>query len=137
MTARQYLLQAREIQIRLGAMAEQLAFLRTAAEYITPQYSTTLQSATRNIHKNEDAIVRVLDFEARMKAQYDKLDVINMTIAAVSSPLLQSLLVKRYIADESWEEIAEALSYSMSQVKRFHLSALNEVDKMLNRNEPK
>ena len=137
MTAKQYLSQIRPIQLRLSAMAAQLECLRSAAECITATHSDMPCSATHNIRKNEDAILRMLEWEEKMRFEVDCLADINATIAAVSNPTLQSLLVKRYVRDEAWEKIAEELHYCLSQTKRLHFAALAEVEKLMNRNEPK
>ena len=136
MTAIQYLSQIRSIQFRLSSMAAQLECLRAATECITPTYSETPCSQTRNIHKQEDAIIRVLDWEEKMRAEVNRLAEINAVIAAVSNPILQALLVRRYVCGETWEKVAGEISYSLSQTKRLHFSALAEVEVMLNRNEP-
>ena len=131
MTALQYLQQARSIPIQLNAMAEQLERLRSAAEYIAPRLSDMPKSATRNVRAGEDAIIRVMDFEERMKTQYEKLAEINETINSVTDPILQALLVKRYVSGKSWALISSELSYSAAQVYRLHSAALEEVERLI------
>ena len=138
MTAKQYLNQIWQINTRLSAMSEQLAFLKAAAHRITPQMGEKKEWQTsRNLHSGEDAIVRVLDFERKMKRETDRLVEINDVIAEVSDPVLRSLLVKRYIRNATWDTVAKELNYSISQVKRHHNTALNVVAEIMNRNEPK
>ena len=137
MTAKEYLSQIRHIQLRLKTMASQLECLRSAAECITVTFSDMPYSAPRNIHKTEDALLRVLEWEERIQSEVDRLADINATIAAVSTPALQSLLVKRYICGETWEKIAVDLRYSLSQTKRMHCTALAEVEEKMNRDGPK
>ena len=131
MTAKEYLHQARNIQIKLGAMAEQLQFLKAAAEQVTPQYSDTPKSTTRNIHKSEDAIIRVLDFEQRMKEQYDMLTEINDTVDKLQDPLQRTVLVKRYFSVKTWREIALETYYSERTIRYIHTAALAEVRKLI------
>lgn len=137
MTAKQYLSQIKHIQLRLSAMAEQLECLRSAAQCVTTSYNDIPCSAPRDIHKHEDAVLRVLEWEEKMQAEVDRLSDINATIAAVSTPAHHFLLVKRYVRSETWETIARGLGYSLSQTKRFHLDALADLEERLNRNEPK
>ena len=131
MTAKEYLSQARSIKIRLGAMAEQLEFLKSAAVYVSPQLSDMPKPASTNIHKTEDAIIRVVEFENRMMKQYVLLDEINETISNVSNPTAQAILVKRYIGCGSWDEIACALYVSRSRVFDLHKAALDEIEKII------
>ncbi|GHU52881.1 hypothetical protein AGMMS49975_09670 [Clostridia bacterium] len=133
MTARRYLEQVRGIKIRLGAMHEQLECLRSATECITQQYSDMPRSTTKNINKSEDAIISVLEWEEKMKAEVNRLAEINLNISKVSSPLLQSLLVKRYVVGNkppTWEEIANELYISLRGIHRLHDEALSEIEKL-------
>jgi chromosome segregation ATPase len=130
-TALQYLQQARSIPIRLNAMAEQLERLRSAAEYVEPRLSDMPKSATRNVRANEDAIIRLMDYEERMKAQYGRLAEINETINAIDDPILHALLVKRYVSGKPWADVASELYYSEAQVYRLHASALEEVERLI------
>ena len=130
-TALQYLQQARSIPIRLNAMAEQLERLKSAAEYGAPQLSDMPKSATRNVRANEDAIIRLMDYEERMKAQYGRLAEINEMINAVADPILHALLVKRYISGKPWAVISSELYYSEAQVYRLHSAALEEVERLI------
>ena len=137
MTAKQYLSQIRQIKLRLSTMATQLECLRSAAECITTTHSNMPHSTTRNIRKNEDAIMRVLEWEEKMQSEVDRLAEINAAIASVSNPTLQTLLVQRYVCGHTWEKIAGELNYGLSQTKRLHFAALSEVEEKMDRNGPK
>jgi DNA-directed RNA polymerase specialized sigma subunit len=131
MTAKEYLSQIQRIQTRLAAMSEQLVCLKSAAEYISPQISDMPKPATRNVHKSEDAIVRVMEWERKMGEQYNILADINATIDKVSDPLLQSVLVKRYVGGKTWMEIARETFMCERHIRRLHRQALDEVDVLL------
>ena len=131
MTAKEYLSQAWSIRIRLEAMAEQLEFLKSTAQYIVPQYSDMPKPATPNIHKNEDAIIRVITYKERMEKQFAKLDEINETINSVSNPTSQAILVKRYIGRNTWDEITSAVYVSRSHAFELHNAALAEIEKLI------
>jgi len=129
MRAKEYLAQARSIKIKLEAMSEQLEFLRQVAKYVSPQLSDMPRAATRNVHKGEDAMVRVMEFEARMMEQYAVLDEINEAINSVSNPMAQAILAKRYLGRGTWDEIASALYISRSHLFSLHNDALAEIEK--------
>jgi hypothetical protein len=137
MTAKQYLSQIRHITLRIGSLTSQLECFRSVAEYSSPQWSDMPKSPNRNIHKNEDAIIRVLEWEDKIKAETDRLAEVNTTISQIENPILQSLLVKRYVENHTWETISRDLIYSLSQTKRLHFTALCEVEKLMSRNETK
>jgi DNA-directed RNA polymerase specialized sigma24 family protein len=130
MTAREYLSEAKRIKIRIEAMSEQLAFLRSTAEHIAPQLSD-MPKPPINIHKGEDAIIRVLAFEERLKIQFTKLDEITATINEVTEPTLQVVLTKRYIGGKTWAEIARETYICERHIRRLHKQALDEVDILL------
>ena len=131
MTAKQYLSQIRYIKLRIGSLTSQMECFRSIAEYSSPQWSDMPKPATRNIHKNEDAIIRVLEWEGKIKKETDRLAKVNTTIAQVADPILQSLLVKRYVENHTWETIARDLSYSLPQTYRLHGTALIAIERMI------
>lgn len=133
-SAKEYLMQAQSIKMRLEAMAEQLAFLKSATQYLSPQYSDMPKTSTKNIHKNEDAIVRVLEYEEKMRKYHAKLNEINEAIDSVSNPTAQAILAKRYLGRNIWDEIAQLLYISRSRVFELHNAALIEIENtILNR----
>ena len=131
MTARQYLSQARNIKIRLVAMAEQLEFLKSAAEYVVSEFSDMPQPAARNIYKNADAIIRVMDYEDKIKAQYDKLTEISDLVDKLEDAMRRTVLVKHYFSGRTWREVAVETSYCERTVRNIHTAALAEVEKLL------
>jgi len=130
MTAKEYLSQARKIDIKLKAMAEQLEHLKSAAEYVGVQYSD-MPRPVRNIHRSEDAMVRVMDMEKRINAEFIRLTEISATIEQMSDPVLYTLLVKRYLTGEAWQDIAEDMSVSISHLYRLHSAALDEIENLI------
>jgi len=135
-TAKEYLRQAPRIIGRLRVMSEQLDYLKAAAEYISPQFSDMPRPATRNLHKNEDAIIKRITFEEKMQAEYEKLEEINLIISSVGDPDEQLLLVKRYLEDLNWYEVAKALAVCLRRVHQIHGSALASVDALLKKSTP-
>ncbi len=130
MTAKEYLSQARSIKILIDAMSEQLAFLKETAKYISPCLSD-MPKTPCSIHKIEDACIRVMEKEEQIKEQYNKLDEINTAIYAVSDPIQRAILVKRYLSNKTWAEIAQETFISLRHVQRIHNTALGEITKLL------
>jgi DNA-directed RNA polymerase specialized sigma subunit len=129
MTAKKYLSQAARITAKLKVMAEQLEYLKSASECIPAQMSDMPRPATRNIHKNEDAIVRVMDFEIRMRDLFSQLEEITAAINGVSDTSAQAVLTKRYLIGNTWETISRELYVSRSRVFELHNAALAEIEK--------
>jgi len=131
MTGREYLEQARQITARLKIMAEQLDCLKAAAEYAAPQCSHMPKPTNRNIHRLENAVVRVMEYEERMNAEFDRLAEINTRINELPDTTHQALLVKRYICEKSWFEISSELHISVSRLYVLHRQALDKIGRLL------
>ena len=131
MNAKEYLSGAWKIKLRIESMTEVLAFLRSAATYTTSQYSDTPGSATRNVHKNEDAIVRLMDFEERVRREQRKLNEVLILIANIADPTEQAVIVKRYVERKTWGDIASEIYVSEKTARNIHATALIGVEKTL------
>ena len=131
MTAKEYLSGARDILIRLDAMSEQLTFLKSAAEYSGVQYSHLPRPSTRNVHKNEDAYIRVIEKEEQITAAQKKLSEIETVVSKVGDSTQQAILSKRYLSKKSWGEISRELYYSIPRLYEIHRDALAAVDVLL------
>ena len=129
--AKDYLEQAARITVKLKAMSDQLAYLKSAAEYISPSFDDMPKSSTPNVNRVEETIISIIDFKDKMTVQYKKLDKINAVIDSVEDPLLQNLLVKRYLQQLPWAKVAKELWVSERNVYGLHKTALGEVETVL------
>ena len=73
MTAKEYFSQAYQIDVRINSKMEQVASLRDMATKATQTLSDMPGSATRNVHRMEDIIVKIVDLENEINADIDKL----------------------------------------------------------------
>jgi DNA-directed RNA polymerase specialized sigma subunit len=117
--------------MRLETLSEQVAYLKSAAEYCGINYDDISRSATRNVHKNEDAIIRLIDWQDRLNEQFAKLDEINCTLNCLTDPLHYIVIVKHYFNGKNWREIAHELNYSERTIHYIHNKALSELEKTL------
>ena len=107
-------------------MSEQLVFLKETAGYISPCISV-IPKKSCNIHKFEDACIRVMEKEDQIKMLYNKLDEINKIICSVSDPVRQTILIKRYLSNKTWTEISRETGISLRHVQRLHDTTLEEL----------
>ncbi len=133
LSAKDYLSQAYRIDQRINSKIEQVQSLRDLAEKATATLSDVPPSkGTRNIHRMEDVIAKMVDLESEINA--DLTHLINLkheivtVIKCVESPELQTLLELRYLCFKTWEQIAVELHFDLRWVHRLHNRALNEVD---------
>lgn len=89
-------------------------------------------SGTRNFHRMEDVIAKMLDLESEINADLVRLIDLKREIVTVvkcvESPELQTLLELRYLCFLTWEQIAVEIHYNLRHVHRLHGKALSEVD---------
>ena len=130
MTAKEYLSQAYRLDQRIDAKIEQVMSLRNLAAKATSTLSDVAPSGTRNIHRMEDIIIKIIDFENEINADIDRLvDLkreIMRVIKALPNPEYQTLLELRYLCFKSWEQIAVMLGYDLRYTHKLHNRALEE-----------
>ncbi len=131
MTAKQYLKQARYLDERINTKIAQVASLHDLATKATSTLSDMPGSPTRNTHRMEDIIIKILMLENEINTDIDKLvdlkDEILSVINGVDDSDSRLILEKRYINLEAWEDIAIALSTSIPNIYRLHDKALRKV----------
>ncbi len=131
MTAKQYLKQARFLDERINSKIEQVSSLHELATKATSTLSDMPGSPTRNTHRMEDIIIKILMLENEINMNIDELvdlkDEILSVINAVDDSDSRLILEKRYINLEPWEEIAIALNTSLPNIYRMHDRALKKI----------
>ena len=82
-----------------------------------------------------DAVCKIIDLQNEIAADMDRLvqikkDIVDV-IGKVDDVKFRILLEKRYLCDETWEEITVSLYHNRRWVFRLHGKALDEVQKIL------
>ena len=131
MTGKEYLLQIAVINRRIETLSEMAAHARSSAEYSSPSFENMPKSPTRNIRKQEDAIIRALEYDERIRAEQEKLNEIRRTIDNIADPTAQAIIFKRYVEYKTWEAIARSLHYSEARVYQLHREALAALENPL------
>lgn len=130
--AKEYLHQAYRIDQRINSKLEQVRSLRNLAEKATSTLSDIPFSGTRNYHRMEDIIAKMVDLEAEINT--DISDLVNLkqeiteVIKQVTNKEYQTILELRYLCFMRWEEISVELHLDLRWVHRLHNKALYEVD---------
>ena len=131
MTAKEYLGQAYRLDQRINSKLEHVMSLRTLATKATSTLSDTPPSGTRNVHRMEDIIVKIIEMENEINRDIDNLvdlkrEMVSV-IKAVTDPELQTLLELRYLCFKSWEQIAVEMEYSIQHIFRLHDKSIKEI----------
>lgn len=110
---------------------QQIAALNDLATRVTSNISDMPGSPNRNIHKLEDAIVRIVDLQNEIGSDVNSLLEIKSqiveSIKQVTDPEGQVVLEERYLCYAKWEDIASELGYTVRQIFRVHDAALKEI----------
>jgi len=135
MTAKEYLGQARFLDMRINSKIQQVMSLNELATKCTSTISDMPKNPNRGGSRMEDAIVKIIDLEEEINRDIDKLvdlkrDIMT-AIKAVPNTEYQTILEKRYLCFITWEQIAVDLNYSMQHTFRMHDRALKEIDAIL------
>ncbi len=132
MKAKEYLSQAYRLDQRIDAKIEQVMSLRNLAAKATSTLSDAMPSGTRNIHRMEDIIMRIIDLEDEINADIDALVALKReivsTIKSVPNLEYQILLELRYLCFKPWEQIAVEMGYGIDNVFRLHQKALKDLE---------
>ena len=132
MTAKEYLSQAYRLDQRIDAKIEQVMSLRNLAAKATSTLSDAVPSGTRNVHRMEDIIIKIIDFENEINADIDRLVALKReivsTIKSVPNLEYQILLELRYLCFKPWEQIAVEMGYGIDNVFRLHQKALKDLE---------
>lgn len=135
MTAKEYLLQAKFLDMRINSKIQQVEALNDLATSTSSVLTGMPRNPNKATSKMADAVAKIVDLQAEINHDIDELvdlkKAISYTIKAVPSPELQTLLEKRYLCFQSWEIIAVDMNYSMQHLFRLHDKALKEITAFL------
>lgn len=130
MTAKEYLNQARGMQLRVEALEERIARLRSRAERMTARYGAAPGGSGRNAGL-EAGVAKIVDLEReltrRVAAYAELIAGIERAIDAVPDPRQRDLLKFRYLNGWSWRKIAREMHLSEDRVWHLHGEALKVV----------
>lgn len=131
MTAKQFLKHARYLDERINTKIAQVSSLHDLATKATATLSDMPGSPTRNTHRMEDIIIKILMLENEINNDIDHLvdlkESILAVINAVDDEECRLLLEKRYLNLESWEDIAAEMCTGIDNIYRLHNKALKKI----------
>jgi hypothetical protein len=132
MNIKQYLSQALYLDERINSKLEQVHSLREMATKANAVISDAPPSGTRNFHRLEDVICKMIDLENEINADIENLiklkQEIGVLINAVPNPTYRTLLELRYLCFKTWDAIAGIMHYDRRYVLKVHGRALQEAD---------
>ena len=131
MTVKEYLSQARYLDMRINSKIQQVASLNDLATKATSALTGMPHNPNHATSTMEETIVKIIDLQAEINSDIDRLvdlkQEITATIKAVGNNEYQTILEKRYLCFLSWEKIAVDMGYSIRNVQILHGKALASV----------
>ena len=134
-TVKEYLSQAKFLDQRINSKIQQVAALNDLATKATSTLTGMPRNPNHATSSMEDVIAKIIDLQAEINNDIDTLvDLkrsLSKTIKAVDSPEYQTVLEKRYLCFQSWEQIAVEMGYELRWLYRIHGKALEEFKAIL------
>ncbi|MFH1029478.1 MAG: DUF1492 domain-containing protein [Pseudomonadota bacterium] len=131
MSPKEYLSQARWLDMRINSKLLQVESLHSLATKATSTLSDAPHNENRNVHRMEEIIFKIIALENEINENIDKLvDLkrgITECIQSVENMEYQSLLEKRYLCLMTWEQIAAENGCSVRNIHLLHGEALKKV----------
>ncbi len=121
-----------EISCAIDSKLEVIAELKSLATKVTTSPFTGSRSEGTYSDRVGRTTARIVDLEAEINAEIDKLvevkEEIRCIIATVPDSRRRTVLERKYILNQNWEIIAEKMGYSPRQIMRIHNAAIEELE---------
>ena len=112
MTAKEYLMQYRQIEKEINRLLEERARWAALAEKMTPSLSGMPGGAGGGDRLGE-TVAKIVDLEREIDAKVDELmghyRKIREAVSQIPDAKEREVLLRRYMQGQSWEEIAERM----------------------------
>lgn len=134
MTTKQYLSQIGRYERMIDDKLTELYRLRQIASSISISVSDDKIMSSGSQDKMGDAVAKIVDLEKSVEDTITKYtgtrQKIIMQIDNIPDINAYSVLFNRYVANKSFEKIADSIGYSVRQTIRIHGIALQEFEKI-------
>ena len=135
MNVKDYLEQAKYLDMRINSKVEQLSTLNDLATKCTVTLSDMPRNPNKGTSSMEDTIIKIIGLQEEINRDIDNLlDLkreIMEVIKKVENVEYQTILENRYLSFMSWEKIAVEMKYSIQQIYRLRDKAQKEVENIL------
>lgn len=135
MKAKEYLGKAYRLDQRINSKLDQVASLNELATKATSTLSDMPKNPNKAISTMENTICKIIDLQDEINRDIDRLvdlkTEIVTTIKNIENKEYQTLLEKRYLCFDTWEQIAVDMNYSIRWVHNIHGKALKELAEII------
>ena len=134
MTAKEFLSQARYLDMRINSKVEQIDSLNDLATKCTSTLTGMPHNPSPSTSLMADAVCKIVDLQEELGRDVKELVELKRQISAliksVQNHEYQTLLEKRYLCFQTWEKIAVEMSYSIQHTYLMHDRALKEIEQI-------
>lgn len=127
-----FLSQARYIDVRINSKLEELSSLKALAEKVTITYQKDMVDGSRDVHKREEIICKLISIQNEINADIDQLVDLKISMRQIIENLPdvegRTVLDLRYIRLLKWQEVADTMGYSLRRVHNFHDRAIQYLE---------
>ena len=131
----EYLSQARHADVRINNKLEELSSLKALAEKVTVTYQKDMVDGSRDVHKREGILCKLIDLQNQINSDIDQLVDIKREVREMieSVPFVdgRTVLEMRYINYKKWEEIAVSMHYVLRNVRFIHDKAIQYLNEKM------
>jgi DNA-directed RNA polymerase specialized sigma subunit len=127
-----FLSQARHIDVQINSKLEELYSLKAMAEKVTTTYQSDMVDGSRDVHKREGIICKIIDLQNEINSDIDQLVDLKIAIRQIIESLPdmegRTVLNLRYVRLLKWQEVADTMGYSPRRVHNFHDRAIRYLE---------
>lgn len=135
MNAKEYLSQAKYLDARIDSKLRQIASLNDLATHATSAMTGMPHNPNRGHNSMLDCVAKIVDLQAEINTDIDTLvDLkreIVQTIKGLQNAEYQTILERRYLCFETWEQIAAGMNYDLRYLLKLHGRALEAVQEIM------
>ena len=133
MTAKEQLSSLRRMSSEISTMQDYITMLRQEAEGVGAMRLSDMPKG--GISKDmSDTIAKIVDLQndsyKLILSRLEKREQAMLIIAQIEKTELRTVLMRRYIIGEDWNDIAAAMHYEVAQVFRLHSEALRAYEEI-------
>ena len=108
-----FLSQARHIDVQINNKLEELSYLKALAEKVTTTYQSDMVDGSRDVHRREEIICKIITLQNEINADIDQLVdlkiAIRKTIESLPDVEDRTVLNLRYVRLFKWQEVADTM----------------------------
>ena len=132
MNAKEFLSQARYLDMRINSKVEQIDSLNALATKCTSTLTGMPHNPSPSTSLMADAVCKIVDLQEELGRDVRELVELKRRISSVIKSVQdheqQTLLEKRYLCFQTWEKISVDMNFSIQHVHRIHEKAVEKIE---------